>query len=435
MTAVQWLALAVVILAVMAIVRGREVRLVLILAAIALGCLAGDPTIVVREFFTTFSGEKFVVPICSAMGFAFVLRHTGCDSHLVRLLMKPIRRVRSLLIPGVIFVAFTVNIPIISQTSVAVCVGPVVIPLLKAAGYGPATIASCLVLGASMGGELLNPGAPELLTVRSKTGTDTIVLSRTIIPPLLVPYALVATLVFWFRASREPRQPEEPTALVLEHASLLKSLVPLVPLILLFLTGPPLNLITIPQHWLASTPESFGSRLIGAAMLVGVFCALLASPGHAKDGAKQFFDGAGYGFTHVISLIVTGACFAEGLKQCKLADALGTLIAQLPDLMVPLAAVVPALFAFVSGSGIASTKGLYDFFHGPAVDLGHDPDAVGAVVSVSAAAGRTSSPVSAVVLMGGTLTGAKPFEIVARLAPPLVAGLVAAVTLRMLGVV
>ncbi len=436
MSALQWLSLAVVGLAVAAIVRGREVRLVLIVAALALGCLAGDPAPIVREFLATFSDEKFVVPICCAMGFAYILRHTGCDAHLVRLLMKPVRRVRALLIPGVLLVAFTVNIPVISQTSVAVCVGPVVIPLLKAAGYGPMTIAACLALGASIGGELLNPGAPELLTVRGKTGAETMTLARQYIPPLLVPYALVAGLVFWIQSVRENRGNAvvEPAANA-EPIDVLKAAVPLVPLALLFLTGPPLNLIAIPQHWLASTAESFGSRLIGAAMLVGVVCALLASPRQAKDGAKQFFEGAGYGFTNVISLIVTGACFAQGLKLCGLAAVLGHAIAGSPELLLPLAAAVPMLFAFVSGSGIASTKGLYEFFHDPAEAAGHDPNAVGAVVSMGAAAGRTMSPVAAVVLMCGTLTGAKPFDIVKRVAPPLVAGLIASVALRMLGVV
>jgi C4-dicarboxylate transporter, DcuC family len=434
MSATQWLSLAVVGLAIAAIVRGREVRLVLILAAMTLGALGGDPAAIVREFLATFSDEKFVVPICCAMGFAYILRHTGCDAHLVRLLMRPVRRVRALLIPGVLLVAFTVNIPVISQTSVAVCVGPVVIPLLKAAGYGPMTIAACLALGASIGGELLNPGAPELLTVREKTGVDTMVLARRYIPPLLVPYVLVAGLVFWIRSVRENRGNAivEPAANN-ETINPLKAAVPLVPLALLFLTGPPLNLIAIPQDWLASTAESFGSRLIGAAMLVGVVCALLTSPGQAKDGAKQFFEGAGYGFTNVISLIVTGACFAKGMKLCGLAAAIGHAIAGSPELMLPLAAAVPMLFAFVSGSGIASTKGLYEFFHDPAVALGHDPNAVGAVVSVSAAAGRTMSPVAAVVIMCGTLTGAKPFDIVKRVAPPLVAGLVVCVALRMLG--
>src|SRR5207253_1624730 len=82
----------------------------------------------------TFSSEKFVVPICSAMGFAYVLRHTECDKHLVRLLTAPLRHVRFLLVPGVVLVGFVVNVPVISQTSTAVCIGPVVVPLLRAAG-------------------------------------------------------------------------------------------------------------------------------------------------------------------------------------------------------------------------------------------------------------------------------------------------------------
>ena len=54
--------------------------------------------------FFPYSNEKFVVPICCAMGFAYVLRHTGCDQHLVQLLVKPVRRVRILLLPGTVLI-------------------------------------------------------------------------------------------------------------------------------------------------------------------------------------------------------------------------------------------------------------------------------------------------------------------------------------------
>src|SRR6478752_5074875 len=163
-------ALAVVIAV---IVRGWDVRLVLLAASLLIATLAGDLARVPREFLATFSNEKFVIPICSAMGFAYVLRHTGCERHLVLLLVRPLRYVRTLLVPGVIAVGFLVNIPVISQTSTAVCIGPVVLPLMRAAGYSMATIGACLLLGASVGGELLNPGAPELLTVFNKTGVST----------------------------------------------------------------------------------------------------------------------------------------------------------------------------------------------------------------------------------------------------------------------
>src|SRR5206468_8482640 len=128
---------------------------------------------------------------------AYVLRHTRCDRHLVLLLVKPLRFVRWLVVPGVILVGFLVNIPVISQTSTAVCIGPVVVPLMRAAGYSMATIGACLLLGAAVGGELLNPGAPELLTIFNKTGVSTVEQAQRYLPPLVFTQLAVSVLVCW----------------------------------------------------------------------------------------------------------------------------------------------------------------------------------------------------------------------------------------------
>jgi DcuC family C4-dicarboxylate transporter len=448
----------VIIAAVGAVAKGVDVRLVLLAAAVALAGLKGDLSVVVREFLGTFSNEKFVVPICSAMGFAYVLRKSECDQHLVRLLMAPVSKVRWLLVPGVIVVGFLVNVPVISQTSTAVCLGPVVVPLMRAAGYSPAAIGGTLLLGCSVGGELLNPGAPELLTVKDKTHLDTRKLVEYLVP-LVLPMLAVSGVVFWVLCPSPQRtvasKPDSDGPL--DRINPLKAAVPLVPLVLLFLAGPPLNVFHVPQRWLVPYPPEdvsaavvggaaahasehkldsrANSRLIGLAMLVGVAVAAVVSPRHAKGSVKEFFDGAGYGFTHIISLIVTANCFGKAIEHVGLADALGGLIKDHPGSLVPLAGLVPWAFATLSGSGMASTQSLYGFFHTPAVDLGHDPAAVGAVVSLASAAGRTMSPVAAVTLMCCTLTGAKPFELVKRVAPPLMIGLVVVVGLRALKVI
>ncbi len=101
-------AILIIALAVWGIVRGLDVRLCLILAAFALAGIAGDVRPVVREFLGTFSNEKFVVPICTAMGFAYVLRLVEADQHLVQLLAKPLRHTRFFLIPGVVCIGFLV---------------------------------------------------------------------------------------------------------------------------------------------------------------------------------------------------------------------------------------------------------------------------------------------------------------------------------------
>ena len=146
------------------------------------------------------SNPQFVVPICSAMGFAYVCKLTGCDARPCRAFaLRPLRHVRWLMIPGGIAVAFFVNSAIVSQTSTVSVVGPVLIPLLLAAGFSRLTAGALLLLGGSMGGELLNPAAVEVTAVKNLTGAS----ANDVIAHLL-PYNLLASgtalLVFWAMA-------------------------------------------------------------------------------------------------------------------------------------------------------------------------------------------------------------------------------------------
>src|SRR5436190_9226517 len=116
----QWFGLIVILLAIWMIVREYEVRLVLLSAALVLGVISWRLDLIVRTFLTTFTDEKFIIPLCCGMGFAHVMRHTGCDQHLVHLLVHPLTKARFFLVPGTILVGFLVNMPIVSQSSTAV---------------------------------------------------------------------------------------------------------------------------------------------------------------------------------------------------------------------------------------------------------------------------------------------------------------------------
>src|SRR6478736_9930366 len=178
---VMWSAIAVVIVGGYFLARRADVRLVLLLSAAALFIVrATQPVVpegrgnVLAQYFVKFAegliSPSSVIPICSAMGFAYVCKLTECDAHLVHLLVRPLRHVRWLLIPGGIAVAFFVNSAIVSQTSTVSVVGPVLIPLLLAAGVSRQTSGAMLLLGGSMGGELLNPAAVEVAAIRQITG-------------------------------------------------------------------------------------------------------------------------------------------------------------------------------------------------------------------------------------------------------------------------
>lgn len=450
------LGLLVIGLAVAAVIRRVDVRLALIVASVVLGLLAGDLGALVQKFLATFADERYVVPICSAMGFAYVLQHTGCDRHLVQLLVNPLRRVRPLLIPGAVLVGFLVNIPILSQTSTAASIGAVLIPLLFAARISPITAGAALLLGASLGGELLNPSAPEYATVtRHVEGVSRAVLVGNTLPLVLL-QLFVATALFWLLSARAEQKigATEPAEAGSEAApfrvSLLKAAVPLVPLVLLFLTSRAFDILPLPQGWLVGAGELadlkeaaaqrrgadlFESRLIAAAMLVGVVAAALVSlptrEGRvaARDTARAFFAGAGYAFAEIIAIIVAATCFAEGVKRIGVGALIGGFASATPGLLLPAAGFFPLLFAAICGSGFAATQGLFEFFVAPALAQGIDPAYVGSVVSLGAAAGRTMSPVAAVTLMCAKLTNTSPADLVRRVALPLLAGMIAAVLL------
>lgn len=442
--AVLLLAAGIVGGAVYAVARGVDVRLVLIVAAFALAGLRNQAAQVVAAFLATFSDEKFVVPICTAMGFAYVLRHTECDRHLVRLLTRPLRSARLLLVPGVVLVGFLVNVPVISQTSTVVCLGAVVVPLMRAARMTDKTIGASMLLGASIGGELLNPGAPELNTVAQQLSKD---LGTPVSPTEIVPavqklvfvHLALTTVLFWLVCWRADRKEGPPPTAAEPPAegriNLVRALVPLIPLVLLYLQGAPFHLFAVPREWVLLRPDkeaaAYDTRLIGLAMVVGVLAAALANPWKVRGVPKAFFDGAGYAFTEVISLIVVARCFGTGIEVTGLARLLGDAIERSPGTLTPAAGFIPLGFAALSGSGMAATQSLYESFAHAAQRVGADAKDIGAVVAIGAAAGRTMSPVAASVLMAAKLTGTNSFQLARRVAGPLLISLLVVILLRM----
>jgi DcuC family C4-dicarboxylate transporter len=437
----------VIAAAVFAVARRADVRLVLPLAGLALGVLGSDTASVVRTFLATLSKEQFVIPLCTAMGFAHVLRQTGCDRHLVVLLAAPIRRVRPLLVPGAVLVGFLVNVPVISQAGTVVTVGPVLMPLLRAAGVSPVTAGAALLLGTSIGGELLNPGAPELqsVSVAASEGQSEAVTAADVARcalPLQLVHLSVATVLFWAISARADRRGPAQDWPAMDGAesdepfrvNLIKALIPLLPVTLLFIAGPPWQLLPVSRNLLVGPEEPAGlraeSRLIGLAMLIGSAAAALSAGRAGSASAKAFFEGTGYSYTHVVAVIVAATTFGRGVEVIGLPRLLGEWTSEAPRLLVPLAVALPFLFALVCGSGMASTQSLFHFFVDPARAQGLNPVPLGALVSVASAAGRTVSPVAAVTLLCAGMTGAAPLALVRRVVIPILAGLAVMLALR-----
>jgi DcuC family C4-dicarboxylate transporter len=435
LTPIHQLAMLDILVVTIFVIRGADVRMVLFLGALPLFLAVGRPAIFISKLAGEMANPATIVPICSAMGFAHVLRLTECDQHLVLLLVRPLRRMRALLVPGGIAAGYLINTTIVSQAATAAVLGPVLIPLLRAGGVGTATAGAILLLGSSMGGELFNPGAVEIAKLSQLSElTATAVIARSRGLNLLSCGVILS--VFWMIFARRelgagdritssstpnddsPRA-EEPKLIVG------KALVPLLPIMLLSVDA-------------MAGAYSVGRFLVGpgrilAAMLIGIAAAALTSRSKTGGLAAAFFEGAGYGYTHVISLIVVASTFAAGVELSGLIRLLLEAMSAWPKSALVVAPVASWFLAFVAGTGIAPAVSIMEFFVPAARSLGLDAIRLGAVTSLAAHFGRTMSPAAAVVMMAARLSGASPRELIRRVAVPLLIGLtvlIAAALLR-----
>jgi DcuC family C4-dicarboxylate transporter len=414
-------------------VRRMDVRLLLLAGSIPLFAVAGGLLVMLDRLVAEMANPGTVVPICTAVGLAYVLRVTECDQHLVRLLLRPLQKVRWLLIPGGIAAGYLVNTTIVSQTGTAAVLGPILIPLLRGGGVQPVTAGAVLLLGSSMGGELFNPGAVEMRKLAELTGlSGPEVVARS--TPLNLLACGTALFSFWFLARfRPPRETGALAAARFESSGgsvdfrihPLKALVPVLPLFLLFA-----------DSTLGSYSPLLGLKgppKILAAMLIGIVLAGLTSHRVIGQLAAAFFEGAGYAYTHVISLIIVATTFADGINRCGLIGVIVSALAGWRAMALFVCIFAPWALAVVSGTGIAPAVSIMEFFVPVAATMKLDPVQVGTVASLGSHFGRTMSAAAAVVAMSAKLAHTAPSSLIFRVAIPLAMGgavLFAAMILR-----
>lgn len=432
------------------LVRGVEVRLVLLGAGLLMATVAGNP-LAISDTFTRAMVSPMVAPICVAMGFAAVLTATGCDRHLVRLLLAPVRRASWAMLPAGILAAYLVNMAIPSQTSTAATLGPILVPLLLAAGVERHVAGAALILGASFGGDLLNPGAQDVLNVSLATGLSARELGSRV-RPAGIAGVVVAALVFAVlnrhRVSAEPLAPSFPEPVAEPPINLFKAAIPLVPIILLLLAyslEPSLG-DSSPMAWLLDAPAISVTakpadvhewqRLKDAlpttrALLIGVLLAVVVGWREMQPLTRRLFEGMGLAFANIISLTITALCFGRGLDELGVSRALLDMVGETPWAMPVLAVAFPWLLAVLSGSGSSPIQTFAVSLLAPMAD---HPEAVryGTLAMLGGAFGRTSSPISAVVIYSSTLVGESPLLVVRRLLPALLAGAAVAISVVLL---
>lgn len=409
------------------LVRNVDVRLVLFGSGLSLAALALKPLVIFEVFLTEMGNGKTIGPICSAMGYAFVLRATGCDRPMVRLLLAPVRRTRWLLIPVGCAVGFITNIAITSQTGAAAAVGPILVPLMLAAGYSPIIAAATLLLGCSGGGALYNPGDADLVAIQDASRAPMKMALDAMFLPLVGGFA-AAVGVFSFSAGREITATSAPPAEAPTEEETTgqwwKALLPPLPVLSILAMMPGVLFATPPAPFQKGLPVAHA--MVGATILVLVLCR-----GEVSKHVKTFFEGMGYAYANVISLIVTASCFIAGLAQVGLIDRIVTIVSGVGWTAKLAAGLFPGLLAVVSGTGmgpsIAFSKAVLPALRDTNLTAALDLGALGAI---AAGFGRTLSPVSAVVIFCATQFGNSPaIPVIKRLILPVLVGFLTALAI------
>jgi C4-dicarboxylate transporter, DcuC family len=182
-----------------------------------------------------------------------------------------------------------------------------------------------------------------------------------------------------------------------------------------------LNHPSLPWHaWMRrAMPEGLE---VFTAMLAGTAVALAFATRERTRAARAAFDGMGWAFAHIITIIAVSAGTAKALEVAGVLGAFVDLAGQNPAAALAVAFALAFVLAVVSGSGTASSVALISAIGPRAAELGVAPLALGGVILVGAEAGRTTSPVAAVLLFGSNLVTVPPKSLAFRLALPCLLG-------------
>ena len=405
-----WIGALIVILTFVAIIRQYETRMVLFISGLAM-CLVGLGALkgfegAMDAFTKAMVNPGLVTVICTVMGFAFVMKLTKCDSHLVHLLAGGLGKLGPVLIPGAVIVTFAINIALPSAAGCAAAVGAVLIPTLIGAGVHPAVAASAVMAGTW--GSAFNPGNSHNPFIAKLAGTDPVSVIASFTNAALVGIVIVAiSLTLMAIVRKENKGYESPETVHVGDGfkvNFLMALIPMVPLVLLLLGSKQINLLP----WAITVPQ---------AMIIGVFLGFLTMIKDPSAISKQFWAGLGEAYGSVIGIIIAAAVFTAGMQAIGLTQALIEAMKNSQQIAQFGATFGPMIIAILSGSGDAATLAFNGAITPHAKDFGYGIIEMGSTAFLAGSLGRTMSPVAGAAIVCAGLARISPIEITKRNGP------------------
>lgn len=396
------------------LIKRYEARMVLVAAGIIMCACAGNPMAALNSF-AKGMGSSMISSACSSMGFALVMRFTGCDKHLINFLAKGLTKVHFLIIPGVVLATFAVNMALPSAAGTAAAAGAIFIPIMMGAGIHPAMAAAAVKCGTY--GSMLNPGLAHNPFVAKIAGVgvmDVIAFHYKANLASLVIAAITITVIAYMTHENKDHFAE---GLELEEnfkVNYLYALMPIIPIAILLLGATKI----VPMFKMG----------VAQAMIIGCILSLAVTRTSPAELTKSFFDGMGKAYADIIGIIISAGVFVAGMNAMGLVKAFTNAMLNNPAIVKIAASVGPFLLGLIVGSGDAATFAFNEAITPHAADFGMTPVQMGSMATLGGTLGRTMSPIAGATIIVAGIAGVNPMEIAKRNALPMVLAMVVGMT-------
>jgi DcuC family C4-dicarboxylate transporter len=410
-----WLGGLIVLLTGYAIIKRYETRMVLFLSGLGMAILSGKALEAINAFSVAMVNAGLVPVICTVMGFAYVMKLTQCDKHLVHSLAGVLTKFRKILIPGAVLITFIINIALPSAAGCAAAVGAILIPALMEAGVHPAMAASAVLAGTW--GSVMSPGLSHNPFVAKLANVDVMTVIATLSKPAIISAVLVAiilTITAYLRKESSGYVTKE--NLTSGNASnfkvsYIRAAVPVLPLFLLVLGSQQIHLlppVSVPQ-----------------AMIFGTIVAVIITRNSPQEVTKQFFSGMGEAFGNVMGIIIAAAVFTKGMELIGLTGVLIEIMKNSDQIARIAATFGPFIMAILCGSGDAAALAFNGAITPHAAQFGFGIIEMGSQAQIVGALGRSMSPVAGSTIVCAQLAGVDTIELAKRNAPSMIVAMIA----------
>lgn len=392
----------VILVSIYLMLKRYDSRLILIGAGILMAAMAGKPMAALDAFSKEMVNGGLITSVCSVMGFALVMKFTGCDKHLICLLAGVLKKVRPLLIPGTTLITFVINIALPSAAGCSAAVGAIFIPILMSSGVHPAMAAAAVKSGTF--GSMLSPGLMHNGVIAKLAGVGIMdVIQNHMIADIVAVVITAASVTLLAYVMKEGSGHVSADAAVVDanfKSNPFYALMPVLPVVILVLgaTGkvPAFNM---------GVPH---------AMIIGTIVTLLITRCNPTELTKSFFNGMGNGYGEILGIIISVGVFVSGMKAMGLIDSFLKAMVSSEGFIKIAAAFGPFLLGMISGSGDAATVAFNESITPHAAQFGISIIDMGSIAALGGTLGRTMSPIAGATIICAGIAGCNPIEVAKR---------------------